>query len=296
VEGSIAYRRTMAGMSVRRRLLRDAFLVLGVYLAIHAVAMCAEYGIGWDAHAYYVAWSGGLYEALPTSVDAYNYSPLFAQVIWPLTFLPWAVFCAVFVVAAGVGVAWLLRPLPLVLAVGGWLACLPEILSGNIFWLLAVMAVVGFSHASAWCVAAFTKVSPCVGPVWFLVRGEWRRLATFSATALVLLTVSVLISPQAWLDWLDFLQASAGDSSGLVYLSPFAVPFPLVLRLPLAIVVVVFAARTDRPWLVPVSMLLASPMIGWGSFALLAAIPRLLGLGGSPTLSGSRSSLPTAVV
>ena len=50
-------------MSVRRRLLRDAFLVLAVYLAIHAVAMCAEYGIGWDAHAYYVAWSGGLYEA-----------------------------------------------------------------------------------------------------------------------------------------------------------------------------------------------------------------------------------------
>ena len=181
-------------MSVRRRLLRDAFLVLAVYLAIHAVAMCAEYGIGWDAHAYYVAWSGGLYEALPGSIDAYNYSPLFAQVIWPLTLLPWAVFCAVLVGAAGAGVAWLLRPLPLVLAVGGWLACLPEILSGNIFWLLAVTAVVGFSHASAWCVAAFTKVSPCVGPVWFLVRGEWRRLATFAATALALLTVSVLIS------------------------------------------------------------------------------------------------------
>ena len=106
-------------MSVRRRLLRDAFLVLAVYLAIHAVAMCAEYGIGWDAHAYYVAWSGGLYEALPGSVDAYNYSPLFAQVIWPLTLLPWAVFCAVCVGAAGAGVAWLLRPLPLVLAVGG---------------------------------------------------------------------------------------------------------------------------------------------------------------------------------
>ena len=99
-------------MSVRRRLLRDAFLVLAVYLTIQAVAMCAEYGIGWDAHAYYVAWSGGLYEALPRSIDAYNYSPLFAQVIWPLTLLPWAVFCAVLVGAAGAGVAWLLRPCP----------------------------------------------------------------------------------------------------------------------------------------------------------------------------------------
>ncbi len=283
-------------MSVRRRLLRDAFLVLAVYLAIHAIAMCAEYGIGWDAHAYYVAWSGGLYEALPGSIDAYNYSPLFAQVIWPLTLLPWAVFCAVLVGAAGAGVAWLLRPLPLVLAVGGWLACLPEILSGNIFWLLAVMAVVGFSHASAWCVAAFTKVLPCMGPVWFLARGEWRRLATFVVTALALLTVSVLISPQAWLDWLDFLRTSAGDSSGLIYLSPFAIPIPLVLRFPLALVVVVVAARTDRPWLVPVSMVLASPVVGWGTFAMLAAIPRLRGLGGSSAATGSRRSMPTAVV
>jgi hypothetical protein len=285
----------MAGMSVRRRLLRDAFLVLAVYLAIRAVLMCGWYGIGWDAHAYYVAWSGGLYEALPTSVDAYNYSPLFAQVIWPLTFLPWAVFCAVFVGAAGAGIAWLVRPLPLVLAVGAWLACLPEILSGNIFWLLAVMAVVGFSHPSAWCVAAFTKISPCVGPVWFLVRGEWRQLASFAASALALLMISVLLSPQAWLDWVDFLRASAGDSSGLVYLSPFAVPFPLVLRVPLALAVVVFAARTDRPWLVPVSMLLASPVIGWGSFALLAAIPRLRGLG-SPEPARDRGSARTAVV
>ena len=283
-------------MSVRRRLLRDAFLVLAVYLAIHAVAMCGKYGIGWDAHAYYVAWSGGLYEALPGSIDAYNYSPLFAQVIWPLTLLPWAFFCAVLVGAAGAGVAWLLRPLPLVLAVGGWLACLPEILSGNIFWLLAVVAVVGFSHASAWCVAAFTKVLPCMGPVWFLARGEWRRLATFVVTALALLTVSVLISPQAWLDWLDFLRTSAGDSSGLIYLSPVAIPFPLAVRFPLALVVVVVAARTDRPWLVPVSMVLASPVVGWGTFAMLAAIPRLRGLGGSSATTGSRSSMPTAVV
>ena len=283
-------------MSVRRRLLRDAFLVLAVYLAIRAVLMCGWYGIGWDAHAYYVAWSGGLYEAMPTSVDAYNYSPLFAQVIWPLTFLPWGVFCAVCVVAAATGIAWLVRPLPPVLAVGAWLACLPEILSGNVFWLLAVMAVVGFSHPSAWCVAAFTKVLPCVGPVWFLARGEWRRLATFVVTALGLLAVSVLIDPQAWWDWVDFLQASAADSSGLVYLSPFAVSFPLVFRLPLALVVVVVAARTDRAWLVPVSMVLASPVVGWGTFALLAAIPRLRGLGGSSATTGTRSSMPTAVV
>ena len=54
---------------------------------------------------------------------------------------------------------------------------------------------------------------------------------------------------------------------------------PLVVRLPLAAVLLVFAARTDRRWLVPVCMVLASPVIGWGTFALLAAIPRLRGRG-----------------
>ena len=57
---------------------------------------------------------------------------------------------------------------------------------------------------------------------------------------------------------------------------------PLVVRLPVAAVLLVFAARTDRRWLVPVCMVLASPVIGWGTFALLAAIPRLLDRGPDP--------------
>src|ERR1044072_4558257 len=99
--------------------------------------------------------------------------------------------------AAGAGIAWLLRPLPLGLAIGGWVACLPEILSGNIFWLLAVTAVVGFAHAGAWCVAAFTKVLPCMGPVWFLARGEWRRLSTTIGAGLTPLTSPGVPRPQA---------------------------------------------------------------------------------------------------
>ena len=160
------------------------------------------------------------------------------------------------------------------------------------------MAVVGFSHASAWCVAAFTKVLPCVGPVWFLARGEWRRLASFARDRPRAARGLGAHQPSgAWLDWVDFLRTSAGDSSGLVYLSPVAIPFPLAVRFPLALVVVVVAARTDRPWLVPVSMVLASPVVGWGTFALLAAIPRLRGLGrivrhdGEPELDADGRSL-----
>ena len=271
----------MASVWVRQRLPWAAFLLLAAYLALFGIAMVGKYGIGWDAHAYYVAWSGGLYEELPETRDAYNYSPLFAQAIWPLTLLPWPVFCAVLVGAAGAGVLWLSRPLPPVLAVGMWLFCLPEILSGNVFWLLAVLTVVGFSRGSPWCVAAFTKVLPCLGPVWFLVRREWRQLAGFVAVSAALLGVSVAISPGEWVDWIDFLRDSAGDSSGNVYLTPLTLTFPLAARLPLALVVAVVAARTDRRWLLPVAMLVASPVVGWGSFALLAAIPRLRGMASS---------------
>ena len=166
-------------------------------------------------------------------------------------------------------IGWLVRPLPLPFAIGAWLACTPEIASGNIFWLLALCTVLGFTRGSPWCVAAFTKILPCLGPVWFLLRGEWRRLAGFAATSLALLTVSFAIDPGLWLDWWDFLTANAGGSPSMI-----GIP-PLVVRLPLAAVLLVFAARTDRRTLLPVAMLRACPVIGWGSLALLAAIPRL---------------------
>jgi hypothetical protein len=285
----------MAGMSVRRRLLRDAFHVLAVYLAIHAVAMCVSFGVGWDAHAYYVAWDGGLYEELPGSVDAYNYSPLFAQVIWPLTLLPWPVFCVFFLGSAAAGVAWLAHPLPALPRVAVFAACLPDILSGNVFWLLGVMSVLGIARGAPWCVAAFTKVLPCLGPVWFVARGQWRALAGFVGTAAVLLAISAIVSPGEWQAWLDFLRDSAGDASGKVYLSQFVFVFPLVIRFPLALALAVWAARTDRPWLLPVAMVLASPVVGWGTFAMLAAIPRLRGLGRRSALTGPPAAVGSAV-
>jgi hypothetical protein len=286
----------MATMSLRTRLARDAFLVLSGYLVIHAVMMCVWYGVGWDAHAYYVAWDGGLYEELPGAVDAYNYSPLFAQVTWPLTLLPWPVYCAVFVGAAAAGVAWLARPLPTLLRVAVFASCLPEILSGNVFWLLGVMTVLGIARGAPWCVAAFTKVLPCLGPVWFLARGQWRALAGFVGTALALMAVSAIVSPGEWQAWFDFLRESAGDSSGKVYLTPVAITFPLAVRFPLALVLAAWAARTDRPWLLPVAMVLASPVVGWGTFAMLAAIPRLRGLGRPTTPTGPTAVVGSAVV
>ena len=47
-----------------------------------------------DAHAYWTAWQGGMYDTPWLVNGAYSYSPAFAQLIWPLTLLPWPVFAA----------------------------------------------------------------------------------------------------------------------------------------------------------------------------------------------------------
>jgi hypothetical protein len=272
----------MAQVSIPRRLARDlVFFPVALIFTWHTVLSIREWGVGWDAHAYYVAWHGTLYDRLPGEPDAYNYSPLFAQVVRPLTHLPWPVFCALFVAAAGLTIAWLAKPLSRPMAVGLWLFCTPEILSGNVYWLLALCTVLGFSRGAPWVVAAFTKVVPCLGPIWFLVRGEWRLLRGFVVATALLFLASFVLDPSLWRQWVDFLVDSRDVEPVITYIPP------LVYRLPVGLVLLVFAARTDRRWLVPVCMLVVSPVIGEGTFALLAAIPRLLELRHTDSPSGS---------
>jgi hypothetical protein len=81
-----------------------------------------------------------------------------------------------------------------------------------------------------------------------------------------IVAVSALAAPHLWAEWVALLRSSTGSST-----VPGSLPLPLVLRLPLAALVIVWAAKGDRRWLLPVGVLLAMPVIWWGSFALLAA-------------------------
>ena len=46
---------------------------------------------------------------------------------------------------------------------------------------------------------------------------------------------------------------------------------PLLARLPVALAVIAVAAWRDMRWLLPIGVLLAMPVIWWGSLALLTA-------------------------
>lgn len=257
---------------MRARLLRDSAWIFAAFCTAIAAVYVLVQGLGVDAHAYWLAWRGPMYTTAPGTPDAYLYSPAFAQVIWPLAQLPWPLFVSAFTVGLGICLAWLLKPMGWRWALPLWLAGLPEIISGNIFILMAMAAVVGFSKPESWAFVALTKITPTIGPVWFLVRGEWRNLIRSLLSLAFITGLSVALAPPLWHEWIEFLVHNVGGSTGAIG-SPLMPP--LIVRIPLGLALVIWAARRNKAWCIPVSMLACTPVLWLGSVTVLAAIPRI---------------------
>lgn len=263
----------MTSVSVRQRLPVDLAWILGAAVALFAAQVVVSVGVGYDSHAYWLAGqTSDVYGREPNTRDAFLYSPVFLQLLWPLLQLPWPVFAAVSVVLPALAFAWLLRPMSWRWGVPLWLAMLPETVNGNIFWLLAVVAAVGLQRPGAWAIAALTKITVCLGPIWFVARREWANLTRSLLVLALIVAISAALDPGAWRDWLEFLWQSRDQAGGE---TTMALLPPLVIRLPLAVALVVFAARTNRRWLIPVAMVLGTPVLFMTAFTMLAAVPRL---------------------
>jgi hypothetical protein len=239
----------------------------GVWLAV--VALAEPFGRSWrtgqEAFCYWIANLNSPYSLSDWgSPIAYVYSPAFLQAISPLTRLPWLAFISIWTGLLLVAVRFLTGPR--LFALGVVLATV-ELIGGNISLLLAVAMVIGFRWPAAWAFVLLTKVTPGIGLLWFVVRREWRQLGiALGATALVV-AISAAIMPGAWLDWLNLLVGLAGRDGTWA-----AVPIPFVIRLPVAIAVVVWGARTDRRWAVPVAGMLALPALWYGGLTMLLAV------------------------
>jgi len=220
-----------------------------------------------DAHAYWATDLGNLYAgAVVGGRDAYLYSPVFAQLIWPLTQLPFAAFAILWAAAELLGLLWLLRPLPWSWKVPFLLLASPELVSGNIHVFLAVAIVLGFRYPATWAAALLTKVTPGIGLMWFAVRREWRALAIALGSTAVIAAVSYLIAPSLWSAWFDVLVNNTGTGG----VSELAIP--IWVRLPPAVVIVVWGALTGRRWTVPVAATLAVPAFYLHTLTMLYAI------------------------
>jgi hypothetical protein len=70
-----------------------------------------------------------------------------------------------------------------------------------------------------------------------------------------------------WREWIDLLIAESGKP-----MAPKAIPVPLWMRLPVALLLVVWGARRDKPWTVVVAAWLAIPAMWWYSSVMLLGI------------------------
>ena len=269
--GAFGRSRPILPASLRRRLSElpvGGLVVAGVvWLAIVLLANPdgSRLGTGQEAISYWGPGLDAMY-ANPqwTTTGAYVYSPAFLQLIAPLKVLPWVAFLGVWTAILMVAVRFLTGPR--LFAIGILLAT-AELAGGNISLLLAAAIVVGFRWPAAWALILLTKVSPGIGLLWFAVRREWRNLGIALGATAAVIAISAIIMPGAWLQWLNVLSSIAGRDPTWA-----AVPIPLMVRLPVAVAVVVWGARTDRRWTVPVACMLALPALWYGGLTMLLAV------------------------
>jgi hypothetical protein len=257
---------------VRDRLLRDGYLVLAVVFVGLRLFAIQPWADSVDAYAYWTTRTGDFYAAAQTGqIGAYLYSPAFAQALAPLTWLPVAVFTALWTAINCAALWWLLGRLAL-----PSLLFLPipfELISGNVHLLYAVAIVTGFRYPLSWALMFLTKVTPGVGVLWFLVRREWRAFLLAIGVTVAIAGVSFLLDRAAWEAWLRLLQTDlSGAGQASFQTVGWYVPVPLLPRLVGAAGLVAFAAWTNRRWLVPVSVVLALPVVWLNGLAVLAAV------------------------
>jgi hypothetical protein len=203
---------------------------------------------------------------------AYPYSPAFLQILQPIRILPWQAFMAIWAAILMAALVYMTGPRLILLGLAFF--GLMEIWGGNIELLVALAVVVGFRWPAAWSFILLTKITPGVGLLWFAVRREWRSLAIVAVATGAVAAVSFALMPDAWHTWIQVLQNNAGKGGTGTWA---AVPIPFVVRLPFAVALVVWGARTNRRWTVPVSAMLALPALWYGGLSIMIATLPLLG-------------------
>jgi hypothetical protein len=254
---------------MRDRLGLDLFVVVAAVLVVLRLLDEYPWTSPWvDMHVYWASGAGFGCSLDPYTVGAYLYAPVFGQALWPVTsVLPWPWFAALWTAAICAAYIWLVGRWAFLLVLTGAVAL--ELYLGQIDVFIAAAVVIGFRYPAVWAFPLLTKVAPGIGLVWFAVRREWRHLAIALTATVAVAGISAMLAPSLWHDWYDLLRRSITDRQVVdgAYLG-----IPVWLRLPFALGIVVWGARTDRHWTVPISVLLAMPILWINVFTLLLAV------------------------
>ena len=251
-------------LSHRRReidtALRVAFVIVLVVFTIFRPTTAG------DAHAYWAVNLADPYTRPIATPDAFTYPPPAAVFFAALGNLPFVVFQAIWTLLIGFALLWLTGPWALLFMVIPVVAS--DLYLGNIHVLLGASVVLSLRWPAVWAVPLLTKPTCGVGLLWFVARGEWRRLATAIAMTALVAALTAVIAPDLWPKWIAYvLETGVSPNVGTAYW----VPIPLLVRLPAAALLVVWGARTDRPWTLPTAAMLGLPVLWLVGLAMLTA-------------------------
>jgi hypothetical protein len=254
-----------------RRALVHGLVFAGLVFAAYVfIVLAPAMGtFGYDTWAYWIVDLPHPYVVPLGGLGSFPYTPVAALVFDLADAVPWWIFLY--------GWAWL--GIATIIWLGGrWsllvLAFPPvalELYHGNVHLLIAAAIALGFRHPWAWSFVLLTKPTAGVGLVWFAVRREWRSLGVALGVTAGACAVSLVVAPWLWTEWIGFLAVNLAGTPG----GP-SVPVPLPIRLGIAVLVVAWGARTDRPWTVAVASTIALPVLWFAGFAVLTgALPGL---------------------
>jgi hypothetical protein len=258
---------------VRLRAIRDGLLTSGLLATAFVLVVIPASGrsLGYDAFAYWSIDPATLYEKTLTgqyALGGFRYAPPIGLLFATFHALPWWLFLWI----------WIALMVAVLVFLGGrWslaLLAMPplalELEQGNVHLLIAAAIVLGFRWPWTWSFVLLTKVTPGIGLLWFAARREWRSLAIALGFTALVSAAAYLLAPALWGQWFHALLVTSGQTQD------YSVPPSLPFRLPIAIMLVLWGARTDRPWTVGVAAMLALPII-WvhGLVVAFAAIPFL---------------------
>lgn len=272
-----------------RRLLRDG-VTLAAFVLIGFVWWLVSFNdYQYDAMAY---WSAGLddpyRESLVGRRSTYLYSPAFAQVTWPLTWLPWEVFRGLWAALNLGALIWLAGPIiAAVLLVIPASPVIDEVSTGNIHLLLAAALILSIRYPGAWAFPLLTKITPGVAIGYLVGARRWRELGVALGITAAIGVASLLTVPHLWFEWADVLVASSGvPVSGEMAL----IPGPLLLRAGIAGITAMVGGYLGWRWAVPVAAVLALPVPWSSGLSVLVAVIALWRSGHLTERSGHSTS------
>jgi hypothetical protein len=203
---------------------------------------------------------------------AYWYPPPLAQVLAPLTLvLPDGVFVAAWTALLLFSLWWLgLKRLLVGLALVCFLPVAIELWFRNVHLVLAVLAVLALRRSALfWIPAAAIKITPVIGLFYLVAGRRYREAIIVGVAGLLVLLVSVALSPDAWSLFIEFALRQGGGSGASL------VPVPFPARLAAAIILALVAGRLggrNGEMLLIIALVVGNPTLWTTAFAMLVAI------------------------